>query len=65
MRLFNKKCGYCRTKIEKGKEIIRDVKVLGYIGTHSKNFCSNEHANKYEQELKEYSKQGNKKKGCC
>ena len=65
MNLFNKKCEYCRTKIEKEKEIIRDVKVLGHIGTYPKNFCSNEHANKYEQELEEYPKQGNKKRGCC
>ena len=65
MDLFGKKCEYCRTKIEKEKEIVRNVKVLGYIGTYPKNFCSNEHAEKYEQELKESLKGSKAKRGCC
>ncbi len=65
MGLFAKKCWYCRTKVEKGKETERDVKVLGYIGTHPKNFCCKEHANKYEQELEEYMSKQGKSGGCC
>ncbi|MBI4447762.1 hypothetical protein HY643_02185 [Candidatus Woesearchaeota archaeon] len=65
MGLFSKKCAYCRNKIEKGKEIKRDVKVPGYIGTHSNNFCCEEHVNKYEQEMEEYTKKSKKSGGCC
>lgn len=65
MSWFAKKCEYCRTKIEKGKEVKRDVKVPEYIGTHPKNFCSEEHANKYKQELEEYTKKPGKNGGCC
>lgn len=66
MGLFAKKCEYCRIKIENGKEVKKDVKVPGYIGTHSKNFCCEEHTNKYEQELEDYiKKQGKSGGGCC
>lgn len=59
MGLFRKKCEYCRNKIEKGKEVFRNVKVAGMHGTLNRAFCSEEHANLYEKE--------NKKKcgGCC
>jgi len=63
--LFAKKCEYCRTKIEKGKEIRKDVKVPGYVGTHPKNFCCGEHTNKYEYEMEEYMKKPGKSGGCC
>lgn len=65
MNLFKKKCEYCRTKIQKEKEIKRNVKVPGYIGTHPKNFCSEEHIEKYEHELEEYIKRPKKGGGCC
>ncbi len=65
MGLFSKKCEYCRTKIEKGKEIKKDVKVSGYVGTHPKNFCCEEHANQYERELEEYTKKTRKSGGGC
>lgn len=61
---FGKKCEYCRTKIEKGKEIKRNVKVPGYIGTRPRDFCTEEHAKKYEQEAGEHmERQGGG--GCC
>lgn len=63
MSLFKKKCEYCKKKIDKGSEVFRDVKVPAFVGTREKAFCSDEHANKYEEEMK------NKKKssggGCC
>lgn len=65
MGLFAKKCEYCRTKIEKGKEVKRNVKVPGYVGTHPKNFCCEEHARKYEQEIEEYMKKSKKSGGGC
>lgn len=54
MSLFRKKCMYCRAKIEKGQEEFKEVKILGYVGTFNKSFCSKEHADKYEQELEEH-----------
>ncbi len=65
MNLFSKKCWYCRNKIEKTKEIIKDVRVIGYIGTSPKNFCSNEHANKYEDEIKKRINEKKQGKSCC
>ncbi len=65
MWLFAKKCEYCRTKIEKGKEIRKDIKIPGYVGTSPKDFCCSEHANKYEQEMKNYAKKPKKSGGCC
>ena len=65
MGIFGKKCEYCRNKIEKGKELVKNVKNPGYVGTPPKNFCSNEHANKYEQEIKDYSNQPRERRGCC
>ena len=62
--LFAKKCMYCNQKIERDKEIKRDVKVVGYVGTFPKNFCSEEHASSYERETEEHLKQS-KGGGCC
>lgn len=61
MLLFRKKCEYCRTKIENDAVVKRNVKIPGYIGTFEKAFCSEEHADAYEEELG--SKQ-NASKGC-
>lgn len=65
MSLFRKKCEYCRTKIEKGEETKRDVKVPGYTGTYLKNFCNDDHADKYEQEIEEYIERSKNHGGCC
>lgn len=51
MILFKKKCMYCREKIEKGLEEFKEVKVRGYVGTFNKAFCSEKHAEQYEEEL--------------
>lgn len=64
MNLFRKKCAYCGNKIDKGKEIFRNVKTPGFIGTKSKPFLSKEHADMYEREVEEYLKKP-KKGGCC
>jgi len=53
------------TNIEKGKEINRDVKVPAYVGTRQKDFCCEEHAGKYEQELEERMSKPGKSGGCC
>ncbi len=38
MKLFKKKCEYCRKKIEKEQDVFRNVKVPGFIGTRQKDF---------------------------
>lgn len=65
MSLFKKKCEYCRKKIEKEKEIFRDVKVPAFIGTKEKAFCCREHADSYEKDLEEYMKNSKCGKSCC
>ena len=65
MSLFKKKCGYCREKIEKGKEIEKDVKVPGFIGTKEKAFCCSGHGEKYEKEVEEHMKKPMKGGSCC
>lgn len=62
--MFRKRCTYCGSKIEKGKEIFRDVKNLGSIGTKKKPFISEEHADKYEKEVEEYLKKPSRG-SCC
>lgn len=62
MGLFKKRCMYCREKIEKGKEQFAEVKVRGYVGTFNKPFCSEEHIETYEKEIKNAPKGGG---GCC
>jgi len=65
MDLFRKKCEYCKEKIDKGKEVFRDVKVPGFIGTRKKPFCSDKHANNYEKEIEEYLKKSKQGGNCC
>ena len=52
MNLFREECGYCREKIEKGNEVFRDVKDPVFVGTRKKSFCCEDHADKYEKEVK-------------
>ncbi|MBR9690683.1 hypothetical protein GOV08_03280 [Candidatus Woesearchaeota archaeon] len=49
--LVRDKCFYCREPIEKGKEHAADVKVPGYVGTFNKKFCSEEHAETYNDDI--------------
>lgn len=65
MNIFRKKCEYCKEKIEKGKEINKNVRVLGFIGLHQKYFCSNEHCNNYEKEVEEHLKKSKSGGSCC
>ena len=62
MSLFRRKCEYCREKIEKDKEIFRDVKDPVFIGTREKSFCCESHADRYEEEANNTKKCGG---GCC
>lgn len=61
--LFGKKCEYCKVKINKGDEVEKEVIIPGFTGAHLKNFCSSEHANKYEKEAKESIKK--RRRSCC
>lgn len=63
MSLFKKKCEYCKEKIDKGKEIFRNVKDTVFIGTKQRAFCCGEHADSYEKEVKDCCK--GSKGGCC
>ena len=65
MILFRKKCLYCKKKIEKGKEIFRDVKTPGFIGTKEKAFCCEEHTKSYEKEVEEHLKKSKSGGSCC
>ncbi len=65
MALLKKKCAYCGDKIEREKEIFRDVKTPGFVGTRKKAFMSEEHADKYEKEVEEHMKKPSKGGGCC
>lgn len=65
MSLFEKKCSYCKSKIEKNKKIERNVKVPGFIGTRKKTFCCKGHADKYEKEVEECMKKPMVKGSCC
>lgn len=56
--LFGKKCEYCGVKIDKGEEFVKNVKDPRFVGTRPKNFCSSEHANNYEKEVKNRKKSG-------
>lgn len=62
MGLFRKKCEYCKSKIDRGKEIFRDVKDPVFIGTKEKSFCSFDHADYYEEESMNAKKSSG---GCC
>lgn len=65
MNLFKKKCAYCKKKIEKGKEIFKEVKVSTLIGTREKAFCCSKHVNEYKKEIEEYLKKPQKRGSCC
>ena len=65
MSLFKKKCEYCKEKIDKGKELFRDVKNPVFVGTRKKAFCCEEHADSYEKKLEEYMKNPKQSGGCC
>lgn len=52
MALFKKKCQYCGSKIEKGKEVFEKVKVPEFTGVCLRPFCSKEHAELYQKNIK-------------
>ena len=63
MGLLKSKCGYCKVRIEKGKEFFKDVKVPEFVGTRRKPFCCSEHAENYQKEILEKPKKSGG--GCC
>lgn len=65
MALLKKKCTYCCKKIDKGKEVFRDVKIPGLIGTKEKAFCCEEHTESYEKEVEGYLKKPKSGGSCC
>jgi hypothetical protein len=62
MSLLKKKCEYCKKKIEKGQEVLGDVKDPVFIGTKQKAFCCPGHADSYEYEVSNAKKCGS---SCC
>ena len=52
MSLFKKKCEYCKEKIEKGKEVLAEVKVPEFKNKIIKPFCSKKHAELYKANIK-------------
>ena len=53
---FKKECGFCKKQIEKGKGVEDKVEVFGRVGTWKKDFCSEEHLEKYKQVTEELMK---------
>ncbi|MCK4497120.1 MAG: hypothetical protein KAU24_02935 [Candidatus Aenigmarchaeota archaeon] len=51
-----KKCTLCKQTIEKGKEIKAEVDVYGLVGKFSRDFCSEEHLEKYNKMTEELMK---------
>lgn len=51
---LKKRCEYCKEKIEKGEEILKEVKVPEFLEKKPRVFCSEEHADNYEKEMEEY-----------
>ena len=62
--LFGARCYYCTKKIE-SEPHIRNVKVLGRIGTKPLKFCSAEHADTYEREVERAAKRSKSSGGGC
>ncbi len=54
--LLKKECAFCKKQIEKGKEITEKVEVYGRVGTWKKDFCSEDHLEKYKQVTEELMK---------
>jgi len=52
MALFKKKCQYCGEKINKEDEIWAEVKVPEFKGVCLRPFCSKEHAELYQKNIK-------------
>ncbi len=61
--LMRDKCTYCRTPLDKGREVVADVRVPGMVGTFKRKFCSGDHADAYEKELRNRPKRSGG--GCC
>ncbi len=61
--LLAKKCEYCHNRITTENLVKANVKVPGYVGTHRKHFCSEEHLGNYNKEIDK--KSGNCASGCC
>ncbi|UCD07080.1 MAG: hypothetical protein JSW41_04585 [Candidatus Aenigmatarchaeota archaeon] len=51
-----KKCTLCKQEIEKGKEIKEEVEVYGLVGKFKRDFCSEEHLEKYKKMTDELMK---------
>jgi hypothetical protein len=46
---FKKKCEFCKKTIENGEEIRAEVEVYGRVGKWKRNFCCEEHLEKYKK----------------
>jgi len=51
-----KSCTLCKQPIEKGKGIKAEVEVYGLVGKFKKDFCSEEHLEKYNKMTEELMK---------
>ncbi len=54
MKIFLKKCEFCKEKFE--KTISRTIPVYGYTEPQRRSFCSKEHADLFEQQMIEFFK---------
>jgi len=47
MKLFKKRCAYCKQKIGPGKEVFAEVKMPEFKTPRVKTFCNEEHYNQF------------------
>lgn len=61
---LRKRCAYCGMRIDRGGELMKEVKAPGGVGTRLRAFCSEEHAAAYQKEVQTV-KQQKSGGGCC
>ncbi|MFB6089092.1 MAG: hypothetical protein ABEK36_04910 [Candidatus Aenigmatarchaeota archaeon] len=57
--ITKKECEFCGESID-GEAVEAEVKVPGYVGKHSKHFCSKRHVSKWRDYIKEWEKKNHK-----
>ena len=52
MGLFKSRCDLCGEKIPKGQEVFKEVKVPEFSEVKKRPFCSEDHVNTFQYEVK-------------
>ena len=62
--LFKKKCEYCKKVLDKNKIVRAKVKVPEFIEMKERNFCSENHAEKYDKFVRELPRRASTCSSC-